>query len=671
MNKRLFWLVVAFFINAGLINIHASKPYFSLLNDDYGLNPDSSLTIVPTIWNDTIPPYNFYGRMNFKQKNVLNSSFYISLSWSLTITVMANVPCTVLLFKENSPEDFSISYVASGASFSPTPWFTHTKNIDTPDDYEGYYNMVILPNVNPLFNLEPLQNVTPFAFVEIQGDFEDDYHYFDGYLSFPSYGSPSTMICPFPTIETDVEYNTFTANSNSDVKICLLRNNKVIAFNDNYTETSDHSWGTEARIRNEYDTIPTNILLLAPQNIDTIKTNLFLACRSCPRVQSLFPSMKANDIILAANSSSAYNCGAWVIGQWNRWRFPFFTLSAWYYSYGQMHNNMDDYLSFWGFTGGVSEEDADVDAWEYDGEWTHLSIRSNYNGFAYGYAWESKLGEEERIMHPRYALTCDTATFGNDFAPYGHVTRHYKTNVNYYRDVQFVFINEQFSDEEIILFEKMASKLSHKDKELFNSCYEDVESIYKKSGIENLRLMKLYNQYKEFVDLCSNNINFLGLLCLKLAKGEFLPMEIIANITQDHNENLMKVIREKDDIQYKGSSKRYIRTPVAMAISYVRLLLKEILPEYNKIDMKDESYSNDAFFDVSATGNHLLIKYNLEENTRISLFIQGFDNPYSQTLLNNKDCEKGLYQNSVSLFPGMYVISISLNGRVYSKKVKV
>lgn len=235
--------------------------------------------------------------------------------------------------------------------------------------------------------------------------------------------------------------NFFTANSvGVDTVLYVMdSSDRVIAYNDDYSyykegETEgDFSWGRHSRVHKNMTTQPSYLFVAGYFASEEGTTDIYANCTDGYTHTGDFPNLKAIDSIKAESAPAyTYNCIAWSGGIAHRWINPYNAsktnqrnlsyMDPWYDEdpvkafdnfYG---NNPQRYV---GATTYVPTDDATnaiIDVYYLNNEWTHASVRKPGNDMPHGYAWESKLGANQRIFHARNSL---------EGGIYGSIMRHY------------------------------------------------------------------------------------------------------------------------------------------------------------------------------------------------------------------------------------------------------
>lgn len=264
-------------------------------------------------------------------------------------------------------------------------------------------------------------------------------------------------------------YNSFTVNSNNfDTIMYILSENsvsdrKVIGYNDDYRDDSDFNWGLASRVQQSYSTNNTPKYVFVSSYNPTISdtVDIYGMCKETYSNQNMFPNLKSDDAMISAPGSYSYNCISYSGGITHEWINPDLTFSGGTLSPWYNENNEIALDNYYGnipprYVGATTYEVTDnanesvVNVYKKGTKWTHASVRKPANNQMHGYAWESKLGHQERIFHPRNSL--DNESYEN---AYGHIEKMYKiaetnstTSISTYnlRSIQ----NEDISFEESV-----------------------------------------------------------------------------------------------------------------------------------------------------------------------------------------------------------------------------
>lgn len=178
-----------------------------------------------------------------------------------------------------------------------------------------------------------------------------------------------------------------------------------------------------------------------------------------------FPKLNTDLARITSISTKCYNCVAWTLGITNDWIWPDggYPLST---EKSTKLKFFDDFYAKLGYKKVTREDIADVEAWGIDNGvdslyMTHASVRYAQDRNA----WESKLGELQRIKHFANELEGDT---------YGKVRAYYQKGNN--MNVKQIFLKNQTPkvNHNILEYDALIRKIAQLDErkiEYFNYYY--------------------------------------------------------------------------------------------------------------------------------------------------------------------------------------------------------
>ena len=602
------------------------------------------IDINPTAGNDSIPPFDFYARLGFTVGNTFNNTYALTADTTLAISLSSTKECIIYLFDKNNPEDFTLSFANDSISGN---LHLCEKNICIPRD--GNYQLLVCASSIGKCSLHV--NDKTYNNVDVANNF---------------------IAAPLDTLKT---YNTFTCLSSHNFNLCAIDTSspgRVVAYNDNYQGTGDHSWGSEARIKKRYGSPVSGFIVFANYDYSHFAdlavriTDVYLGCKTPTTVMPYFPELEEDDAIQTAPASETYNCISWAGGEWDKWTWPPFELSQ-YYDPDPL-TAFDNYFLDRGLTrSGATEANSVVDLWVNDGNITHASVKSFSNEFACGYAWESKAGRLPRFMHPRDAL--------EDFrwSGYGSVQYHY-IPVEGFEGEQCVIENQQFTSAEMQYISQRISAIPLARRLNFLLKYNALKNEFNNSAIDNFELLESSSNYTALLSICLSNQDTLCLLYQLLNSGDMLASLILRGATMASNMDIMQYIWNYNSSNtYTENGTRIRRTILSNAILYAKYMiaraqgmnLSQILPD-------DKTYSDDSrILNVFNCGNGIRISLTLEEDADIIVTMSSDNGRSIRTLLNTHAGHGQIGLETGVLKNGLYVISTHLNGRIYSKKILI
>lgn len=663
-------------------------------------------------------PYDFYAAFDCDVPKTLDTLF-VRYDEHFRFDIESTHPCYVIFYgrlSNGQDGDYNIIYVDErGADFKYRKTVEYDDNscityriIATKAKYALKKNLNVPTSTIPYHGEELLSFIPPHipipdsSYVKITVTEEGGIvHQLDGELGNNVYWTRGDVL-PRPTLVDVYEnanlplqpYSIFTAQSTNDVEMFVINtDNEIIGHNNDYSGSSVHDWETESRIdMSGNDSVKAIVLLpycsyleqeddyfanaeeyIFQDNNTAGKTDLYLGCRffSFNGMSSLFPQLDENDALISdriRNYMYCYNCHAWTA--YPRPRY----LEVGYLGGVHSAQSIANYLcSSCGFTTiGATEDNSEIDIWEHLGYATHTSVKSygvGAGGNSFGYAWESKIGPSERIMHPRYALTNDNE---NLLEAYGHVVM-YLIRDSCYNNQDFIYENVEFNDEENFVISQLCSELSEKDIYIFERKYKSISDYVKKFYISNLGLLSLYNKdYQELVDLCSRNKGMLGKLLLNMSAGDGISTYLFIDATKDSYIEAKKRVKDFEQVYNRDAKGNIIiRTDIPEAILYAKEVLAD-MQGYTRNDFNEGiTYSNDEKrLVLHISGQSLAISYELERTANVKLTIENLDGTFQKQLLSGLMQSKGSYNYSLILGgKGVYVVTLDVNTSQYSKKV--
>ncbi|MBP5651896.1 MAG: PPC domain-containing protein [Lachnospiraceae bacterium] len=233
--------------------------------------------------------------------------------------------------------------------------------------------------------------------------------------------------------------NFFTSNSVGVDTILYVMDasHRVLAKSDDYGYNGepvygDFNWGNHSRVHKNLNGQQSYVFVSAYNSTNIGTADIYSDCSDGYANISDFPNLKAIDSIKSGPSTNVYNCIAWSGGITSRWINPFYAPESnpYYLSFMEPWYNANPLVAFDNFYGNNPQRYAGattyvstsissssiVDLYTLNAQWQHASVKKPGNAVPHGYAWESKLGESERIFHPRNSL---------EGGAYGSIGRYY------------------------------------------------------------------------------------------------------------------------------------------------------------------------------------------------------------------------------------------------------
>lgn len=504
--------------------------------------------------------------------------------------------------------------------------------------------------------------------------------------------------------QLDSCYHIFTVSSRScdkyhDADPCLwLKKRKtdgtevIVAYNDNNNIPCDYEWGKNARISTKLSGDPSGaspytVLLssTSPLYFANDTCDLYHSCWSTPLegsrnlTMSDFPKLRRGDVIESGGQIIVnYNCIAWTLGINNTSIFPnpVDNNIEWF---DKLYNN--EYVlteSGWfkrpegalKYTReGATEENSVIDIWGVEqGDnifLTHGSIRKNSDGIPHGYDWESKIGINSQIFHPRYALR--ESSYGNMVAHY-RIADNQNVNSNGIQgkaaistiNGEFMVDNIFLTPEEERMLNSELSSLPATVKEEFDGLYhkwkEFVDSHSYSSDIWHYMKCIEYDRLLSFINSHKGSV---VLVYDKFVNEDFMAAVLIKGLTTIPNTTY-------EAIWNNLMNDRTIRTSRAN----ITLFIKSALQEQRK-EIAQQLLDNNKAINITAEKSLIKISTNAGESLISSVLIMNLINSRILEISPTRKLSNGMYTDEYTVEPGIYSVTYTIGDNTKSKKVVV
>ena len=602
------------------------------------------IDINPTAGNDSIPPYDFFARLGYTVGNTFNNTYTLTADTTLTISLFSAKECVIYLFDKNYPEEFSLSFANDSISGS---LHLCEKTISIPRD--GKYQLLVCASSMGKCSLH-VNNKT-YNNVDVANNF---------------------IAAPLDTLKT---YNTFTCLSSQNFNLCAIDTSipgRVVAYNDHYQGTGNHSWGSEARIKQRYGSPISGFIVFADYDYSHFAdqivriTDVYMGCKTPSTALPYFLELVEDDAIQTAPASDMYNCISWAGGEWDKWTWPPFEFSQ-YYDPDPL-TAFDNYFLDHGLTrSGATEANSVVDLWMNNDKITHASVKSFSNEFACGYEWESKAGRLPRFMHPRYALE------GSNWSGYGSVQYHY-IPVAGFEEEQCVVENQQFTSSEMLYISQRINAIPLARRLNFSNKYLALKDEFNNSVIDNFELLESSSNYLALLSMCLSYQDTLCLLYQLLSTGDILASLILRGATMASNMGIMQYVWYYNNSNtHTEDGTKIRRTILSNAILYAKYMIASEQGMNIAQKLSDgRTYSDDCrIMRVFNYDNSVRISLTVEEDADIVVTMSSDNGRSVRTLLNTHSGCGQIDLETMGLEKGLYVINTHLNGRIYSKKILI
>lgn len=490
-------------------------------------------------------------------------------------------------------------------------------------------------------------------------------------------------------------YNIFTTNlkphdknSAPDPRIWLKKrvseeSEIIIAHNDDNNIISDFDWGKNARIQmplkpeeaTYYALLASSNPLMEPDTCDFYHSYWNLVDKNTIK---RFPNLKPEDAIESDFGVPYYNCIAWCAGVDNTWVWPKDSISnktSWYDSLFnnepvhslsglfQRHDNLLKYTRE-----GATEANSVVDLWGIitshgDTIIMHASIRNPFSKNPPGYDWESKLGDNSRLFHPRNALS--GIEYGQIIAHYRIADKEQHENLR-----QRQLSNEEdprlseivLTEDDILLLNKSILSIPLNEQTLLLDLYENWKTEIKRIP----KTADPWNQkktigYKDLMNRLTANTSSVLLLFDFFLKGDYFAMipiqDFALNSCNEIKESWNNIMFNMDpDVLYRSSK------------SKINLFITKILYQHLPLLKNSAVYNEKNVLNITATGNNIQFQIQAYEPSFYSLKIINMDSNTTRILISSQKIEAGSLTMEYSIESGRYLAIYTLNDSFYSKK---
>lgn len=484
-------------------------------------------------------------------------------------------------------------------------------------------------------------------------------------------------------------YSCFAKSKNGDPVIMLMDNGSVVNYNDNYpydASLSDYDWGKNARIDGELSSGQW-IFVTTRSLARDLKFDIYTGCEKMvtfanSNLYNAFPNLKVDDSLRssAETYNREYNCISWAVGEWlvGYWLGGYASVTTSEIKYKDV---IDSIFSAYGYGQVESATSADIDLWGKEDastgqmKCTHASIKSKSHLYAAGYDWESKIGADVRMFHPRYAL--NDGTYGNIFA---HYASPYYNSYFHPGDTTYlppIFMNFTLNQNEYNKIENGISLTKGSQQSLFADLYEECQ---RNGAIKVSISIDTYEEvypYSKLLSLCKENPELCYLLYQKICKREILAIKLLKDMIVDNDKQLVKDVAEQIEKTRLSlaNPKQKIWCPLqAEAMLWVKTLLtlKRDVKSIAQMTGKSLSLSNDAIINADVNGRALTIRFDLPTDANVSVLVGNLDGSIIKNIINQRRMTAGSQQASMILpRPGIYTIGVVINGSTYKKKINV
>ena len=473
---------------------------------------------------------------------------------------------------------------------------------------------------------------------------------------------------------TPMEYNVFTKKTTDPVLLILFNTGNGSFVEDGIMDLTHYAWGTyDVRLNTVTDNSSLKALAVIPKNPSggSVMMDLYARCMVEAYLNStVFPQMYKYDTVFSDGGYYDYNSFAWACGRWLEW-------IDYVYSPGVGELAFYDALfAEAGFTRtGATEENSVLDLYGRPmtrPTYLNVSVKHDAKPHVLSYDWDLKMGVYGRLMHPRHAI--DSVNPMSHFN-LGKVMYKYRKDTSLDRfSIPIVYENIIFNEDELGEIRSGLSTLSTSDSLGLEKKYEEVKEIFKTSGSSTLLSLEEVKEYKELLDLCMSNESMMDFFYNKLDKGELIPCLLVYDVMQSTDPTILDRSKAEMAKYSRRNDVRIKRTIQSEAVSCAKGLLKLRKHDGKKNYVTDNpAFSNDAdAFSMVVEDRDIHVNFTLDRAMRVLLRVDTeyglpIGQAFGRSMLQSGEYERTLHvpQN------GTYIVSLLLNGQIYSRKVYV
>ena len=488
------------------------------------------------------------------------------------------------------------------------------------------------------------------------------------------------------TFVTGVTYGNFQTSfalgTNGDPYVMLMYpQGGVLAYNDDFESEStfsDFNWGTDARIHFRHSStywVFTALSNSFPQSQYAATADIYTGIEThltnqLTQIETNYPNYKVNDIMVSSTPSNYYNSLSWAFGDW--------TSPCIYEGDGLTLLNaleeLDSYASIYGYTrNGANENNSEVDVYtkysetEGDEVLSFASVKSKGHYFAAGYSWESKLGSDERVFHPRHSLEGGIA---------GQIAYHYikdsqsiASRNNMLCDIR-VIENASFNLSEYEIIENGILSIQPEIKESFDLLWTKCTEAGKWKPVIYLSEYEQWDYYPELLNLCKSYSELKYKIYQLVDKGYSLAIKLLYDIEKPLHESVLKKIQENTKKKRKDINGLPIICPIK---TEALLFIKALFEKEGSFNVENNvNYSNAPIFELKQKYKEISIKFKIDVPSTISIKL--FDATHNEiiNIITDRLIDCGTTQESFTINKsGIYVVCLIVNGCVYEKKITI
>lgn len=390
-------------------------------------------------------------------------------------------------------------------------------------------------------------------------------------------------------------------------------------------------------------------------NVPTTTCDIYLGLKPISTdIKSTFPNLNVNRSLISGPKTAKYNSISWAVGGTDYWYWKN-TLAG-----------FDSLFTEFGYTrNGATRENAAIALWVKNGEFTHASVTKNATiPKPHGFSWESKLGNDVRLMHLINDLAGDH---------YGSIAYYYKPK--YDKVTSFNILpkgnKSTLSSSDLMKIEVMKAEIPEKIISDFEEKYVAWEKTWDDPEIRifsNPRKYAETKEYNELYEFCRKYGKVTWLLFIeKLSKGDVFVSNLMEDLTFLENNILYDEVLNN---QEQTTAKYCVYSNM---VDYSKKLLaqrsNDIRCAIQNIPVIDHSVSN---ITVTNSNGNIVVKVNAEKETYITVnMYDAYGNLVYNTNLDFTGDEWSTVINASRFKKGTYVVHVMSNENKSSQKITI
>lgn len=475
-------------------------------------------------------------------------------------------------------------------------------------------------------------------------------------------------------------YNTFTTNNrNGNPSIYIEGGSKVpgtiLSFNNDYQGHNDYNWGVNARTNKKFpkSAHAVQINSYSSYNPEGV-CDIYIKCKRGDKYDFL-DSLADDDYIISSYNDCRYNCIAWTGGIYNLWIWPPYEFSDFYnknaaLSFANFYS-CERYIGCARYTNkNATRENSVIDLYgsrdsTSEFKYTHATICNGADYNKHGYAWESKLGELERVFHPRFSVECDL---------YGKATNYFilEYPLTYSLDESILkekstIEYEYYNDEEKQILENQIQIIPLHVIDSFNTLINPWRKHWNNSMHSNPDIICNCTEYSNILDYCKKNKETTWLVLNELEKGDISCVPLTRDLLLSNNMNLLEKIKKQNKSKKNDSKGRHIvRSIHTNAVKFAKQYLRQYSTKETKYN-SSVKYSNSDEYETFFQGNKLYIniKNKYTNNAKASLVDE-----YGRIISRSSSICPPINLIDLPLnYSGLCYLHMYIDGRINIKKI--